>query len=276
MGDYRFEKIQLDIFSNNPIIPPIINLKPLSPQNPMQKMRLWFRKNVFTLLQFIASLFFLYYSFTETNRFYIVLTGRKGLFYLAEDVAKLLRAAHLETMLTKQEQGFLQYIRQLVVLGWQKGLQKIHQHFIHSTAIFAQKAVQKYSANLVEICAPNWSGGGGWEKGGWYGYMESTIRIFTRPTEMGYCFLDSNRIFNSFLNMETEKYFLQCKINLVSIGTTVCLGVPMFYRAVNHFILEYRPPVLLVVSSPLSSQRVVEEIVDISGRRSQRQRNSMK
>jgi len=218
-------------------------------------MRPWFRKNVFTLLQFIASLFFLYYSFTETNRFYIVLTGRKGLFYLFEDVVKLLHAAHLETMITKQEQGFFLYLRKLATLGWQKGLQKIHRHFIHSTATFAQKAVQKYSENLVEICAPNWSVGGGWswEKGGLYGYMESMIRIFTRPTEMGYCFLDSNRIFNSFLNMETEKYFLQCKINLVSIGTTVCLGVPMFYRSVKFLIIEYyRQPVLLSISSRLS------------------------
>jgi hypothetical protein len=212
----------------------------------------WFRKNAFTLLQLFASLFFLYYSFTETNRFYIVVTGRKGLFYLAEDVAKLLRAAHLDsTMLA--EQGFFPYLRQLALLCWQKGLQKIHRHFIHSTATFAQKAVQKYSENLVEICAPNWSGGT-WEKGRWYGYMESTIRIFTRPTEMGYCFLDSNRIFNSFLNMETEKYFLQCKINLVSIGTTVCLGVPMFYRSVKFLIVEYRQPVYLAILSPLSSQ----------------------
>jgi len=234
-------------------------------------MRTWFRKNAFTLLQFIASLFFLYYSFTETNRFYIVLTGRKGLFYLAEDVAKLLRAAHLESTMTGQEQGVLQYLRQLALLVWKKGLQKIHRHFIHSTATFAQKAVQKYSENLVEICAPNWSGGA-WEKGGWYGYMESTIRIFTRPTEMGYCFLDSNRIFNSFLNMETEKYFLQCKINLVSIGTTVCLGVPMFYRSVKFLIVEYRPPVYLAISSPLSSQGVVEEMVDISGRCRRRRR----
>jgi hypothetical protein len=228
----------------------------------------WFRKNAFTLLQLFASLFFLYYSFTETNRFYIVVTGRKGLFYLAEDVAKLLRAAHLESTMFA-EQGFLPYLRQLALLCWQKGLQKIHRHFIHSTATFAQKAVKKYSENLVEICAPNWSvgGGGSWEKGVWYGYMESTIRIFTRPTEMGYCFLDSNRIFNSFLNMETEKYFLQCKINLVSIGTTVCLGVPMFYRSVKFLIVEYRPPVYLAISSPLSSQGVVEEMVDISGRR---------
>lgn len=223
----------------------------------------WFRKNTFALLQLFASLFFLYYSFTETNRFYIVLTGRKGLFYLTEDILKLLRAAHLQTM-TEQTQGFLSYLRQLALLCWQKGLQKIHQHFIHSTATFAQKAVKKYSENLVEICAPNWSvgGGGAWEKGGWYGYMESTIRIFTRPTEMGYCFLDSNRIFNSFLNMETEKYFLQCKINLVSIGTTVCLGVPMFYRAVNFLIVEYRQPVLLTISAPLTRTGAAEEVVE--------------
>ena len=239
----------------------------------------WFRKNTFSLLQLFASLFFLYYSFTETNRFYIVLTGRKGLFYLAEDILKLLRAAHLQTM-TEQTQGFLSYLRQLALLCWQKGLQKIHQHFIHSTATFAQKAVKKYSENLVEICAPNWSvgGAGAWEKGGWYGYMESTIRIFTRPTEMGYCFLDSNRIFNSFLNMETEKYFLQCKINLVSIGTTICLGVPMFYRAVNFLIVEYRQPVLLAISAPLSGTDVEEEIVETlaSLRRRNPPRNSRK
>ena len=228
----------------------------------------WFRKNTFALLQLFASLFFLYYSFTETNRFYIVLTGRKGLFYLAEDILKLLRAAHLQTM-TEQTQGFLSYLRQLALLCWQKGLQKIHQHFIHSTATFAQKAVKKYSENLVEICAPNWSmgGSGAWEKGGWYGYMESTIRIFTRPTEMGYCFLDSNRIFNSFLNMETEKYFLQCKINLVSIGTTVCMGVPMFYRAVNFLIVEIRGVQIPLIESSMDDALLASHSVERQRRR---------
>ena len=228
----------------------------------------WFRKNTFALLQLFASLFFLYYSFTETNRFYIVLTGRKGLFYLAEDVVKLLRAAHLQSM-TEQTQGFLSYLRQLALLCWQKGLQKIHQHFIHSTATFAQKAVKKYSENLVEICAPNWSmgGSGAWEKGGWYGYMESTIRIFTRPTEMGYCFLDSNRIFNSFLNMETEKYFLQCKINLVSIGTTVCMGVPMFYRAVNFLIVEIRGVQIPLIESSMDDALLASHSVERQRRR---------
>jgi hypothetical protein len=191
----------------------------------------YIRIDILSILQLGISILFFYYSYTECNNFYCFLTGRKGIQYMKQDLLRLLCSSHQEITDT----GMALYAYHLVSIMGKKIFIKIHQHFVHSASLFAQKAVGKYTENLMDICVPNFHSGkvGG---NGWYGSLESVIRLFVRPTEMGYCFLDSNRLFNSFLTMEMEKYFLQFKISLVTISSSICISIPMCYRALTHLL----------------------------------------
>jgi hypothetical protein len=184
-----------------------------------------------SFLQLLLSILFLYYSFQEGNRLYCFLTGRKGVLYILEDGWKLVFLSHRETTKTKEGYYFYQWI---AIMG-KKIFFKLNQHFIQSTTTFAQKSLMKYTENLFEICSPNFNYHRGLiQDRGWYGVIEPIIRLFARPTEMSYCFLDSNRLFNSFLVMEMEKYMLQCKINLITLSSTGLIGITMGYRAIKH------------------------------------------
>jgi len=184
-------------------------------------------------LQLLVSIFFFYYFYQESNRFYCFLTGRKGLIYLTEDVFKLVFISHRET--TEIEWG--KYLFQMMAIIQEKIIFKLNQHFIQSTTTFAQKSLMKYTENLFELCSPSFKQG----SNGWYGYIEPVLRLFIQPTEMSYCFLDSNRLFNSFLSMEMEKYILQLKINLISMSSTGLISITMSYRACVHLWVEYSP-----------------------------------
>ena len=193
------------------------------------------------ILQLITSIAILYYFYVECDKFYCLITGRKGITHLKEDVAKLWALSYQETAEMGMGTVSLSIVPLFHIMS-RKILTKIHQHFVQSITLFAQKAVVKYTENFIDICASSWKPSTqtlmGQDTGGWYGYMESVIRVLMRPTEMGYCFLDSNRIFNSFMSMEMEKYFLRCKVNLVTISTSALMGIPMFYRALRHIIMD--------------------------------------
>jgi hypothetical protein len=178
------------------------------------------------------------------------LTGRRGIIYILEDGWKLLFISHRATTSTKE--GY--YFYQLATIMGEKIFFKLNQHFIQSTTTFAQKSLLKYTENLFETCSPNFNYQRGFtQKNGWYGLIEPMIRLFVRPTEMSYCFLDSNRLFNSFLIMEMEKYILQCKINLITLSSTGLIGITMGYRAIKYLCVSNPSisPILLESPSPL-------------------------
>lgn len=199
-----------------------------------------------SLLQLLVAILFLHYFYQETNHFYCFFTGRKGLYYITEDGFKLMIISHKET--TEMEWGG--YLYQLASIMWKKIFVKLNQHFIISTTTFAQKSLLKYTENLFEICSPNFKYHTQSQYNGWYGYIEPMIRLFVHPTEMSYCFLDSNRLFNSYLSMEIEKYILQFKVNLITMTSTGLISITMGYRAVMHLWVEHtnpKPPMFLEI-----------------------------
>jgi hypothetical protein len=208
----------------------------MNQMNLFYKKASYYKPDIFVFLQLLLAFLFLYYSYTEGNKFYCLITGRKGLFYVIEDLIKLICFSHRETT----ETTVLQYVYQLLAIMGEKVVEKLHQHFVLCTTSLAQKAVLKYTENILGICAPNIQYHSATVHGnGWYGYMESMIRLVVRPTEMGYCFLDSNRLFNSFLVVEMEKYFLQCKISLITMSSTGVIGITMGFRSLFHFYLPF-------------------------------------